>query len=103
MAVLDWYERNPLFDRDRLDITANSVRPSQQGFHPSFNDLFLMFFDQTEEPADGGCAEEDFGVGNFGEFCEVDTNQFTSTLDPLREGRRHADLPVRYQRPREME
>ena len=80
MAVVDWYERNPLFDRDR-DITANSVRPSQQGFHPSFNDLFFMFFDQTEEPADGGCAEEDFGFGNFGEFCEVDTNQFTSTLD----------------------
>ena len=53
MAVLDWYERNPMFDRDR-DISANSVRPSQQGFYPSFNDLFAMFFDQTEEPADGG-------------------------------------------------
>ncbi|MDJ0701396.1 MAG: TonB-dependent receptor [Woeseiaceae bacterium] len=80
MAVLDWYERNPMFDRDR-DISANSVRPSQQGFYPSFNDLFAMFFDQTEEPADGGCAAEDFGFGNFGEFCEVNTNEFTSVLD----------------------
>ncbi len=80
MAVVDYYERNALFNRDR-DISANSVRPSQQGFYPSFNDLFLMVNDQTEEPADGGCAADDFGVGNFGEFCEVDNNQFTSVLD----------------------
>ncbi len=80
MAVVDYYERNALFNRDR-DISANSVRPSQQGFYPSFNDLFLMFFDQTEEPTDGGCAADDFGFGNFGEFCEVDNNQFTSVLD----------------------
>jgi len=80
MAVLDYYERNALFNRDR-DISANSVRPSQQGFYPSFNDLFLMFFDQTEEPTDGGCSADEFGFGNFGEFCEVDTNQFTSVLD----------------------
>jgi outer membrane receptor protein involved in Fe transport len=80
MLVLDAYERNPFFNRDRK-ISANSVRPSQQGFYPSFNDLFFMFYDQTEEPADGGCAEGDFGSGNFGEFCEVDTNQFTSVLD----------------------
>ena len=80
MAVLDYYERNAHFSRDRA-ITANSVRPSQQGFYPSFNDLFFMSFDQTEEPADGGCASDEFGFGNFGEFCEVDTNQFTSVLD----------------------
>ncbi len=80
MAVVDYYQRNPTFDRDR-SISANSVRPSQQGFYPSYNDLFLMFFDQTEEPTDGGCAADDFGFGNFGEFCEVDTNQFTSMLD----------------------
>ena len=80
MALVDYYEREPLFDRDRK-ISAESVRPSQQGFYPSFNDLFWMFYDQTEEPQDGGCAEEDFGFGNFGEYCEVNTNQYTSVLD----------------------
>ncbi len=80
MGLVDYFKRDDLYDRDR-DISQNSVRPSQQGFFPSFNDLFLMVNDQTEEPQDGGCAEGDFGVGNFGEFCEVDTNQFTSVFD----------------------
>ncbi len=80
MAILDYFERDPLFDRDRA-ISRESVRPSQQGFYPSFNDLFFMFFDQTEEPQDGGCAADEFGSGNFGEFCEVDVNEFTSVLD----------------------
>ena len=80
MVVGDYFKRNALFDRDR-DATANSVRPSQQGFFPSFNDLFLMVNDQTEEPADGGCSADDFGVGSFGEFCAVNTNAFTSTQD----------------------
>lgn len=80
IVIGDYFKRNAFFDRDR-DITANSVRPSQQGFYPSFNDLEFMFFDQTEEPADGGCPEEDFGFGNFGEFCEVNTNAFTATDD----------------------
>lgn len=82
MAVVDYYRRNALFDRDR-EISAHSVRPSQQGFYPSFNDLFFMWYDQTEEPADGGCASDDFGFGNFGEFCEVNTNAFVSTQDEL--------------------
>jgi outer membrane receptor protein involved in Fe transport len=80
MALVDYYQRDPLFDRDR-DISAESIRPSQQGFYPSFNDLFFMFYDQTEEPQDGGCADEDFGFGNFGEYCEVNINQFTSVYD----------------------
>lgn len=80
MALVDYYQRDPLFDRDRK-ISAESIRPSQQGFYPSFNDLFWMFYDQTEEPQDGGCAEEDFGFGNFGEYCEVNTNAYTSVLD----------------------
>jgi outer membrane receptor protein involved in Fe transport len=80
MALVDYYEREPLFDRDRK-ISAESVRPSQQGFYPSFNDLFWMFYDQTEEPQDGGCAAEDFGFGNFGEYCEVNTNAYTSVFD----------------------
>ncbi|MEM1088327.1 MAG: TonB-dependent receptor [Pseudomonadota bacterium] len=82
LLVADYYKRNALFDRDR-DFTANSVRPSQQGFFPSFNDLFLMFFDQTEEPGDEGCAADDFGFGTFGEFCEVNNNAFVATDDEL--------------------
>ena len=82
MLVVDYFRRSPLFDRDRK-ISRDSVRPSQQGFYPSFNDLFFQVNDQTEEPQDGGCPAEDFGVGNFGEFCEVDTNDFTSTRDRL--------------------
>ncbi len=80
MAVFDWYDRDPLFERDRA-ITANSVRPSQQGFYPSFNDLFFMASDQTEEPGDGGCPADSFDIGGFGEFCEVDNNQFRSIND----------------------
>lgn len=82
LVVADYYKRNALYDRDR-DITANSVRPSQQGFFPSFNDLFLQFLDQTEEPGDGGCAAGDFDSGSFGEFCEVNTNAFVATNDEL--------------------
>ncbi|MFZ4122741.1 MAG: TonB-dependent receptor plug domain-containing protein [Caulobacterales bacterium] len=82
MAVGDYFQRNALFDRDRA-ISQDSVRPSQQGFFPSFNDLFLMRLDQTEEPADGGCASPDFGTGSLGEFCEVDNNDFVSTNDAL--------------------
>ncbi|MDN3647272.1 TonB-dependent receptor [Pontixanthobacter aestiaquae] len=82
MLVVDYFKRNPFFLRDR-EISANSFRPSQQGFFPSFNDLFLQIEDQTEEPADGGCAAEDFGTGNLGEFCEVNTNAFVSAKDRL--------------------
>lgn len=82
MLVVDYFKRNPFFLRDRA-ISRESFRPSQQGFYPSFNDLFFQFFDQTEEPADGGCAAEDFDSGNFGEFCEVNTNAFVSAQDRM--------------------
>ncbi|NVJ97968.1 MAG: TonB-dependent receptor [Alphaproteobacteria bacterium] len=82
MVIADYFNRAALHDRDRA-ISKDSVRPSQQGFYPSFNDLFFMYYDQTEGPAAGGCAEEDFGFGNFGDFCEVDTNDFTSVHDQL--------------------
>ncbi|MBX7526489.1 TonB-dependent receptor plug domain-containing protein [Qipengyuania vesicularis] len=82
MLVVDYFKRNPFFLRDRA-ISRDSFRPSQQGFYPSYNDLFFQFFDQTEEPADGGCAADDFGFGNFGEFCEVNTNAFISAQDRL--------------------
>ncbi|MEM9300951.1 MAG: TonB-dependent receptor [Pseudomonadota bacterium] len=80
MIILDYFDRNALYDRDR-SISQDSVRPSQQGFFPSFNDLVLQLFDQTEEPQDGGCPADQFGFGNFGEFCEVNTNRFVSTTD----------------------
>lgn len=82
MVVGDYFHRNAQFDRDRA-ISRDSVRPSQQGFYPSFNDLFLMVLDQTEEPADGGCSAADFATGSLGEFCEVDNNDFVSTNDAL--------------------
>lgn len=81
-AVIDYFKRNAFYERDR-SFTEDSVRPSQQGFYPSFNDLFLMFFDQTEEPADGGCPADQFGFGSLGEFCEVDVNDFVSISDEL--------------------
>jgi outer membrane receptor protein involved in Fe transport len=82
MLVVDYFRRNPFFLRDRA-ISRNSFSPSQQGFFPSFNDLFLQTNDQTEGPGNGGCAPEDFGVGNLGEFCEVNNNAFVSANDRL--------------------
>ena len=82
MLVVDYFRRNPFFLRDRA-ISRDSLAPSQQGFFPSFNDLFLMINDQTEGPGGGGCAPEDFGVGNLGEFCEVNNNAFVSANDRL--------------------
>ncbi len=81
-AVVDYFKRNAFYERDR-SFTEDSVRPSQQGFYPSFNDLFFQFFDQTEEPADGGCPADQFGSGPFGEFCEVDVNDFVSITDEM--------------------
>ena len=80
MAVVDYFRRNPFYLRDRA-ISRNAIRPSQQGFYPSFNDLFLQNFDQTEEPQDGGCPAANFGRGNLGEFCTVNTNAFVSAQD----------------------
>lgn len=82
MLVVDYFRRNPFFLRDRA-ISRDSLVPSQQGFFPSFNDLEFTFFDQTEEPQDGGCAAEDFGTGELGEFCEVNNNAFVSANDRL--------------------
>jgi outer membrane receptor protein involved in Fe transport len=82
MLVVDYFKRNPFFLRDRA-ISRDSLAPSQQGFFPSFNDLFLQTNDQTEGPGNGGCAPDDFGVGNLGEFCEVNNNAFISANDRL--------------------
>lgn len=79
--VVDYFDRQPLFDRDRRE-TANEFRPRQQGLFPSFNDLFLMFNDQTEEPENGGCPADQFVAnGAFGEFCEFNRSEFVATRD----------------------
>ncbi|WP_237065485.1 TonB-dependent receptor domain-containing protein [Microbulbifer guangxiensis] len=85
MLVADFFTRNALYDRDR-DITANSIRPSQQGVYPSFNDLFAMYYDQTEAPVNGGCPEDQFGFGSFGEYCEFNTNAYVATQDEYESG-----------------
>ncbi len=82
MVVVDYFKRNPFFLRDRA-ISAKSIRPSQQGFFPSFNDLFAMRNDQTEAPANGGCPATLFKSGNLGEYCEADNNAFVSATDRL--------------------
>ncbi len=82
LVVADYFRRNPFFLRDRA-ASARAFRPSQQGFFPSFNDLFFMELDQTEGPGNGGCPPEEFGTGALGEYCEVNTNAFVSSQDRL--------------------
>ena len=79
-AVVDYFKRNAFYLRDR-EASRDSVRPSQQGFYPSFNDLYFMTNDQTEGPGNGGCATADFKVGNLGEYCQVNTNRYVSSQD----------------------
>lgn len=85
MVVADIFTRNALYDRDR-DITANSIRPSQQGVYPSFNDLYFLdpasgSLDQTQAPGSNGCPEGQFKVGRLGEYCEFNTNAVAATQD----------------------
>ncbi|MFV8781739.1 TonB-dependent receptor plug domain-containing protein [Microbulbifer sp. SA54] len=80
MVVADLFTRNAMYDRDRA-ISANSVRPSQQGVYPSFNDLYAMWYDQTQGPDSDGCPSDQFGMGDFGEFCEFNTNAVSATQD----------------------
>ncbi|TVR97090.1 MAG: TonB-dependent receptor [Wenzhouxiangellaceae bacterium] len=79
--ILDWFKREPLFDRDRRQ-TRNEIRPAQQGIFPSFNDLFLMWDDITEKPEDGGCPADQFVAdGVFGEYCELNRGAIVTTRD----------------------
>jgi iron complex outermembrane recepter protein len=81
IVILDYFRREPLFDRDRPE-TRFEIRPAQQGLYPSFNDLFLMWDDITEKPEDGGCPADQFvGDGVFGEYCELNRGQFVATRD----------------------
>ena len=76
MLIVDAFQRNALYDRDRA-ISAVEPRPSQQGIYPSFNDLDFAQDDIVE----AACPADQFGVGRFGEYCEVNRNAFTAT-DP---------------------
>jgi iron complex outermembrane receptor protein len=76
MVVIDAYERNALYDRDRK-ISSVEPRPSQQGIYPSFNGVTFPGDDFVE----AGCPAAQFGVGDFGEYCELNRNAFTAT-DP---------------------
>ena len=76
LVVVDAYERNALYDRDRR-VSAVEPRPSQQGIFPSFNDLDFAQDDIVE----AGCPDAQFGVGRFGEYCALNRNAYTAT-DP---------------------
>ena len=97
MVLVDYYSRSGFYDRDR-DVSENSVRPSQQGIFPSFNDLYyndyigadeLRMFPGTGDYVGGdvtefganGCASDQYKAGRLGEFCEVNTNEFSSIDD----------------------
>ena len=85
MVVADVFSRNAMYDRDRA-ISANSVRPSQQGVYPSFNDFYFLdpasgSRDQTQSPNSGGCPADQFKVGSLGEYCEFNTNAVAATQD----------------------
>lgn len=91
MILVDYYNRSGFYDRDR-DISRNSIRPSQQGIFPSFNDLYYNDYlagdlgqpiggDVTQSPSANGCSAADFKGGDFGQYCEVNTNQFSSIDD----------------------
>jgi iron complex outermembrane recepter protein len=80
MVVIDAYERNALYDRDR-SISATEPRPSQQGIYPSFNGPTFPGDDFVE----AGCPDDQFGVGDFGEYCELNRNAFTATDPQVRQ------------------
>ncbi|MBK8283419.1 MAG: TonB-dependent receptor [Ahniella sp.] len=83
LVILDIYQRNALYDRDRA-ISAREPRPSQQGIFPSFNDLFAQEFDLVERSCPDDQRFDDrpgFPMGRFGAYCELNRNAFTAT-DP---------------------
>jgi len=77
LAMVDVYQRNDFHDRDRA-ISRDSIRPSQQGIYPSFNDFYWNYDDVTEAPSIGGCPEDQYMFGRYGEYCEFDGNDYAS-------------------------
>jgi len=89
LVIVDAFQRNAMYDRDRA-ISAVEPRPSQQGFFPSFNDLDFAQDDIVE----AACPADQFGVGRFGEYCEVNRNAFTATDPETRQLGAYATLDV---------
>lgn len=86
MLILDAYERNALYDRDR-SITAVEPRPSQQGLYPSFNDLFAMDRDLVEQScpdAQRFDGRPGFPTASFGAYCSLNRNAYTVSLPETR-------------------
>jgi len=85
-AYVDFYKRNPLYDRDR-EQTAESFFPSQQGIYPSFNTIFFDDIDYVEQGCpddqrfDGRSAE--YPTSSFGEYCEYNQNAYVPTTTGL--------------------
>ena len=83
MLVVDAYQRNAFYNRDRA-ITAVEPRPSQQGVFPSFIDFFGM----RQELVEAACPDSQrfdgrpgFPRGDLGEYCALNRNTYTAT-DP---------------------
>jgi iron complex outermembrane recepter protein len=86
MLIVDAFDRNAMYDRDRR-ISAVEPRPSQQGIYPSFNDLFDMDLDLVER----SCPDDQrydgrpgFPNSRFGAYCELNRNAYTVTLPETR-------------------
>ncbi|MCC5854614.1 MAG: TonB-dependent receptor [Idiomarina sp.] len=77
-VFFDYYDRKPLFDRDR-ERTAQSFFPSQQGIYPSWN---TQWFDD-DDYVEATCPADLFGEGRFGEYCEYNQNAYLPTYTAL--------------------
>lgn len=77
-VFFDYYDRKPLYDRDRAE-TAQSFFPSEQGIFPSWNTAFFDDDDYVEQT----CPANLFNVGSFGEYCEYNQNAFLPTYSAL--------------------
>lgn len=77
-VFFDYYDRKPLYDRDRAE-TAQSFFPSQQGIYPSWNTAFFDDDDYVEQ----GCPSDLSNVGSFGEYCEYNQNAYLPTYTAL--------------------
>ncbi len=87
LLVIDAYQRNALYDRDRK-ISSIEPRPSQQGIFPSINDDSFRRFDLVE----AGCPDAQrfdgrpgFPRSRDGAYCAVNRNAFTATDPKVRQ------------------
>lgn len=86
MLIIDAYDINALYDRDR-EITAVEPRPSQQGIYPSFNDLFAQPIDLVEAScpdAQRFDGRPGFPNSRFGQYCSLNRNAYTATVPSSR-------------------